>query len=112
MGLYHLEQAPDLEVWRSMTGAERWRVVQHALSHTLVADRVLAGDRAVIRALQRLQGEGMSRHNAIHAIADLLIRFMRQQHPFPTPAEQSQAQRQLNAALDALTAVPVTMSKD
>ncbi len=108
-----------------MTGAERWRVVQHAhnaarikiskqhaWSHMLVEDRVLAGDRAVIRALQRLQGEGMSRHNAIHAIADLLIRFMRQQHAFPTPAEQSQAQRQLNAALDALTAVPVTMSKD
>jgi hypothetical protein len=45
----------------------------HAVTHVVVENQVLLGDETpVASTLQRLRGEGLSRHDAIHAIGTVL----------------------------------------
>ena len=44
----------------------------HATIHVVVENQIALGEQVVISALQRLQGEGLDRHDAIHAIGMVL----------------------------------------
>jgi hypothetical protein len=45
----------------------------HAAIHVVVENQVAVGDELPVRrALERLQGEGLDRHEAIHAIGSVL----------------------------------------
>lgn len=45
----------------------------HSVSHVIVENQVLLGDETpVASTLERLLGEGLSRHDAIHAIGSIL----------------------------------------
>jgi hypothetical protein len=48
------------------------RVRLHATFHTIVENQVAANEPVVVETLQRLRNEGLSRHDAVHAIGSVL----------------------------------------
>lgn len=48
------------------------RVRLHATFHTIVENQVAANEPVVVETLKRLRNEGLSRHDAVHAIASVL----------------------------------------
>ena len=48
------------------------RVRLHATFHTIVENQVAANEPVVVETLKRLRHEGLSRHDAVHAIASVL----------------------------------------
>ena len=44
----------------------------HAVIHVVVENQLALGEEAVVNTLSRLQGEGLSRHDAIHALGSVL----------------------------------------
>ena len=44
----------------------------HAVIHVVVENQLALGDEVVIETLARLQKEGLSRHDALHAIGSVL----------------------------------------
>jgi uncharacterized protein YoaH (UPF0181 family) len=89
---YDPDQAPDPERWLAQNEMELMELVQgyhrreqiplpnervHAGYHVMVENQVAHGDRTPVRdAVDRLMGEGMSRHDAIHAVGAVLAKHM------------------------------------
>lgn len=89
---YDPDRAPDPERWLAQNEMELIEIVQryhrreqiplpnervHAAYHVMVENQVALGERTPVReALDRLMGEGMSRHDAIHAVGAVLARHM------------------------------------
>jgi hypothetical protein len=44
----------------------------HAVVHVVVENQIALGDEMVVKTLARLRGEGLTRHDAIHAIGSVL----------------------------------------
>jgi hypothetical protein len=44
----------------------------HAVIHVVVENQLALGEETVVNTLARLQGEGLSRHDALHAIGSVL----------------------------------------
>jgi hypothetical protein len=44
----------------------------HAVIHVVVENQLALGETVVVETLARLQGEGLSRHDALHAIGSVL----------------------------------------
>jgi hypothetical protein len=44
----------------------------HAVIHVVVENQLALGEEVVLRTLTRLQGEGLGRHDALHAIGSVL----------------------------------------
>jgi hypothetical protein len=44
----------------------------HAVIHVVVENQLALGEEMVVNTLARLQGEGLSRHDALHAIGSVL----------------------------------------
>ncbi len=90
MERYDPLQAPDPEVWLAMDDGDRTALVSqyhrrahielpnrriHAALHAIVETQVAMGaETPVQRTLERLQAEGLDRHDAIHAIGSILAR--------------------------------------
>jgi hypothetical protein len=85
MDRYDPEIAPDPEEWVALDEAERIVLVEwyhrdartdlpkaartlHASIHVVVENQLAENDEPVVRALARLMKEGLSRHDAVHAI--------------------------------------------
>jgi hypothetical protein len=45
----------------------------HAVIHVIVENQLALGEEVVLDALARLQSEGLSRHDAVHAIGFVLV---------------------------------------
>ena len=80
---------PDAKEWLALDEGERLALVEgyhrdarialprtarrlHATIHTVVENQLALNDEPVVRALGRLMKEGLSRHDAIHAIGSLV----------------------------------------
>jgi hypothetical protein len=75
----------------------------HATTHVIVENQVAVGDEVPTRrVLDRLQTEGLDRHDAIHAIGAVLLRHERAA-PRGTP-ENADTRAACRAALERLTA--------
>lgn len=88
MKAYDPLQPPDPAVWQSLDEQERIALVTayhrragvklpsglgHATIHVIVENQVALGEETPVRAtLDRLQREGLDRHDAIHAIGSVL----------------------------------------
>ena len=87
---YEADKAPDPEEWLELDESERIDLVidyhrrakkpvgqdkkLHAIAHVIVESQVAMGDATVVPAkLNRLMQEGLNRHDAIHAIASVLM---------------------------------------
>ena len=89
MNRYDPLKASDPQEWLELDEAERIELVldyhrkarikvpnvdAHATMHTIVENQIAEGDKyPVRRTLKRLQAEGLDRHDALHAIASVLI---------------------------------------
>ena len=85
MDRYDPEMAPDPNKWLQLDEDERLILVEqyhrdarvalprqarrlHATIHAVVENQLALNDEPVVRALGRLMKEGLSRHDAVHAI--------------------------------------------
>jgi hypothetical protein len=48
----------------------------HAVVHVVVENQLALGETVVVEALERLQKEGLSRHEAVHAIGMVLMEHL------------------------------------
>ena len=85
---YDPDEAPDPETWLALDESERIDLaVQHhrraaikvpnprvhAVIHNVVETQIAMGDDTPVRStIQRLQDEGLDRHEAIHAVGSVL----------------------------------------
>lgn len=87
---YDPEVGPDPKEWLALDEGERIELVEryhrdarvplaksarrpHAVIHTIVENQLALEDQASVReTLSRLMGEGLTRHEAVHAIGSVL----------------------------------------
>lgn len=87
MEVYNPDSAPDPKRWLAFDERERLDLVHaavsgephlpnpklHATFHLIVENQVALGDETpVAAALERLVGEGLDRHDAVHAVGSVL----------------------------------------
>jgi DNA primase catalytic subunit len=88
MDTYSPDEAPDPREWLSLDEAERLLLVAayhdrekihvanarlHAAIHTVVENQLAIPEKVVVDTMDRLQREGLSRHDAIHAVGSVLV---------------------------------------
>ena len=87
MDSYDPDTAPNATDWLETDEGERIELVSsyhrrkktrlpsaqlHSVIHVVVENQLALGEAVVIETLARLQGEGLSRHDALHAIGSVL----------------------------------------
>jgi hypothetical protein len=116
---YDPDAAPDPAEWLALDEEERIQLAEahhraarinlpnakvHAVFHSIVENQIAGGLESVVRAMTRLQHEGLSRHDALHAIgavcAALLFEAMKSKRQDGTDA----AQARYDSAVERLTA--------
>ena len=116
---YDPDKAPDPKEWLALDEYERIRLARnyhvsrraklpnakaHAVFHAIVENQIAQGFGPSCRAVERLQAEGLTRHDAIHAIASVLANFLFEAQTNPTAMPEPERLRALNQAIDALSA--------
>lgn len=109
MKLYDPELAPDPDEWLALPERERLRLVEnahddelddlpnptlHFAMHVAVETQVAMGEQlAVAGELRRLISEGLSRHQAVHAVASVLAEhlFKIMKHPVGPARDPNEA---------------------
>lgn len=91
MKRYDAMRPPDPERWLALDEQERIALVAayhrrtraklpnlqlHAAFHAVVENQLAEGTAGVHEALERLMGEGLDRHDAVHAIASVVTRCL------------------------------------
>jgi hypothetical protein len=74
----------------------------HATFHVIVENQLAEGIQATVTAVARLMGEGVSRHDAIHAIGSALVEHMQEASTSKDPKFGTVAQGRLDAKLARL----------
>lgn len=116
---YDPEREPIASEWLALSEAERLRVVMnfhaatrtrtpdlkgHAVVHVVVENQIAIGFGPSCRAVTRLQGEGLTRHDAIHAIASVVLQCLRE-NPFGAESVSAKMmQTRMNDKINALSA--------
>jgi hypothetical protein len=87
MNVYDPDTAPAPVEWLELDEAERLarasayhrrkrirlpNLQLHAVIHVVIENQVALGDQVVASTLARLEAEGLSRHDAVHAIGSVL----------------------------------------
>ena len=119
MERYDPEIAPAPEEWLALDEGERILLIEayhrdarialpkaarklHASIHTVVENQLALNDEPVVRAFARLRKEGLSRHEAVHAIGSVVAEWLydlkKEQHTPDT------ARAHYYAAVERLTA--------
>lgn len=118
MNRYDPSQTPEIEAWLELDEQERILLVEryhrhariklpklkmHAVIYVIVENQLALGEDPVVRALARLMQEGLSRHDAVHAIGSVLAEHMysvmrAEASAIPSAAEYLAAVEQLTAA--------------
>jgi hypothetical protein len=91
MDSYNPEISPTATDWLGTNEGDRIELVSayhrrkkiklpnsqlHAVIHVVVENQIALGEAIVVATLARLQGEGLSRHDALHAIGSVLAENM------------------------------------
>lgn len=117
---YNPELAPDSTEWLALDESERLQLVEqyhrdakislpqkarrmHAVIHTIVENQLALEDQEIVRStLLRLMQDGLTRHEAIHAIGSVLAEHMF--NLLQTESEPPEGSAPYYAALQQLTA--------
>jgi Domain of unknown function (DUF1841) len=119
MGRYDPEQAPEPNSWLELDEGERLLLVEeyhrdarialpkkarrlHASFHTVVENQLAMQVEPVVRALDRLMKEGLSRHDAVHALGSKVAEQVYEIMNNESPPEEPNAR--YYAAIERLTA--------
>ena len=127
MERYDPEMSPAGEDWLELDEGERLLLVEgyhrdaritlpkrarrlHASMHVVVENQLASNDEPVVRALARLMKEGLSRHDAVHAIGSLVAEEV---YDLPKQEELPDTVRaRYYAAVERLTAAAWRASGD
>ena len=117
MNQYDPERAPDSAEWLELDEQERIILIEeyhrskrikpsnltaHAAFHAIVENQIAEGLEPVLRAMVRLVNEGLSRHDAVHAIGLVVAEHVYELSKSKDDAATSQAR--YNAAVERLNA--------
>jgi hypothetical protein len=119
MDRYDPEVAPDPAEWLALDEGERTLLVEgyhrdarvdlpkgarrlHATFHVIVENQLASLDEPVVRALVRLMKEGLSRHDAVHAVGSVVAEQIYDLLKLKDPPETSRAR--YYASIERLTA--------
>ena len=116
---YDPERAPVAAEWLALSESERLRAVAnfhasslkgtsgakaHAVVHVVVETQLASGFGPSKRAALRLQKQGLTQHDSIHAIAAVVFKCIRE-NPFGAESVSAAVmQNRMNQELDALSA--------
>lgn len=90
MERYDPDSAPDAGEWLELDEQERMKLVSrfhrdakiklpnrdaHAMVHVMVENQAALGVDPVPETLERLEEEGLDRHEAVHAVGTVLMQF-------------------------------------
>ena len=118
MDRYDPDIMPDAKEWHALDEAERLALVEgyhrdarialpktarqlHATIHTVVENQLALNDEPVVRALARLMKEGLSRHDAVHAVGSVVAEHIYDLLKLKDTPETTHAQ--YYAAIERLT---------
>ena len=76
----------------------------HATFHVIVENQIAEGEVAVIRAMDRLIGQGLDRHDSIHAVCWVLSQHIYEQMNADTPDSREVVNSGYLAAVERLSA--------
>jgi len=114
---YDPDQAPNPEQWLALDEQSRIQLAEehhrsariklpnlkvHAIFHVIVENQIAENTDSVVRAMARLTADGLSRHEAIHAVGSVLAEHIHDL--FNAKADQSDSAIIYNAAIERLTA--------
>lgn len=117
MSRYNPLKAPEPKRWLETDENERIEFVRvyhekakikvpndvaHAAVHVIVENQLASGEAAVVDACERLQEEGLDRHEALHAIGSELVQHMERVRR--SGVSGAKANQEYFAALGRLTA--------
>lgn len=117
MNRYDPDQTPTPEEWLSLDEQVRFGLVEdyhrleriklpsltaHAAFHAIVENQLAENFEPPIRAMARLTQEGLSRHEAVHAIASVVAEHIHDL--FNTKADANSSTAVYAAAVERLTA--------
>ena len=115
LSFYDPEATPDATEWLALAESERMRLTRahhrasgvklpnakvHAAVHVVVENQIATGFGPTCRAMERLQTQGLTRHEATHAIGTVIASFSHEL----TTAPQPDFNKRMHAAIDALSA--------
>lgn len=116
---YNPEVAPNPAAWLAKSERERMRSVSmhhmvnrlnsgnakaHAAIHVIVENQVAMGLGATVRAMARLQSQGLSRHDSLHAIGSVLATHMFETVREAQDLDPETFQARIDAAIERLDA--------
>lgn len=112
--IYDPDVAPDPSIWQELGEDERIMLVEaqhrgagievanmkvHATVHAIVESQVAMGDALPVRRkIEQLMGEGLDRHEAVHAVASVLAMHIKDTLKGGAPANEA-----YNEAVERLT---------
>lgn len=116
---YDPAHAPDAQTWLALDELERIGLAEashaaervelpnakaHAVFHAVVENQIAEGLPSVVRAMARLHGQGLSRHDCIHAVGWVLALHLHEAMSSSAADEPAVAQARYDAAVERLTA--------
>ena len=117
---YNPESATNAADWLEMPEEERIRVVAmfhmvhrlksgnakaHAAMHVIIENQLAMGFGPTIRAMARLQNQGLSRHESLHAVGSIVSGYMFDAMRKPAETDSQTLQTEMNAAIERLNAM-------
>lgn len=119
LNTYDPDRDPNAQAWLELDEAERMQLVErfhvrakidlpsmqaHAAFHLIVENQIAIGVECVARAMTRLSGQGLSRHDAIYAVASVYSDHLYEQAQGRTQDSDEDAWASCCAAIDQLSA--------
>lgn len=116
---YDPDVAPSASEWLALRELERLRLAQsyhvaarfkvpsvkaHAAVHAAVENQIATGYGPSKRAIDRLQSEGLSRHEAVHAIGSVVTQFIYELGQGQTEEQRASFQTRMGAVIEQLHA--------
>ena len=116
---YDPEVEPDPAEWLALDEQERIELVAahhqaariklpnvqlHALTHVIVENQIAEGFETTVRAMARLMNEGLSRHDAVHAVGCVVAEHFFGALNSKDKGTPDTVQARFNAAIERLSA--------
>ena len=119
MKRYDPDRAPDPKEWLQLGERERIRLVEryhqlarielpkaklHATFHVVVENQIAENLEPVVRTMARLQAEGLTRHDALHAVGSVLAEHIYDLLSTSAGGDATTTQSRYEAAVERLDA--------
>jgi hypothetical protein len=116
---YDPERPPNPVEWLALPEEDRIRLVKkyhsrarikvpgaeaHAIFHEIVENQIAEAHAPTCRTVERLQRDGLTRHDAIHAVGSVMAEFMYDVMKGSSAASPENAQAEVDAKVEALNA--------